>query len=72
MMTTLTILTTVYLAIAVLAMIRTLSEASRSSDATLLGTVLGCLVCLAWLPILLVVAITRSVQPKVRDLSSGL
>lgn len=71
-MTVLSIATIAYLMIAGLAMLRTLSEASRSPAATPLGTLFGCLTCLLWLPILLALAVAPGLRRTQPDLSSGL
>lgn len=74
-MTAVTILAVLYCAIAAIAILLTLSEASGSRDATPMGTLLGCLLCLAWLPTMLVFFATARLKARprreARDLSPG-
>ena len=55
-MDVLALLLAVYLVIALLAVLKTITEGIRSSSASVLGTIAGCFLCLFWLPMFIVFA----------------
>lgn len=55
-MDVLTWLLAIYVAIALLAVLRTIIEGIRSPSASVLGTIAGCILCLFWLPMFVVFA----------------
>ena len=60
-------LATIYVALAVLAMLRTVAEGIRGPDATLLGTLTGCLLSILWLPVFIVFIVLQIRQSGPED-----
>ncbi len=61
-MDVLALLAAVYVAIAILAVLKTLAEGVSSPKASLRGTLTGCFLCFFWLPMFVVFAVMQAMR----------
>ena len=63
-MDVLALLSAIYVAIAIFAILRTIAEGISSPEAGLFGTLAGCVLCLFWLPLFLALVAMRAMSAK--------